>query len=142
MRYYAASQVKSSGLWHYTCRRKDDVYPVGYCSIYETCPDCKGMGYGGTCQNENCKYGVVPKVNPCPGHATPEEACEHYREYVLDKARYTHSEDTQQKCEICSEWTTGHALIDGYHMHILCDKHANKESLEKVYPLIHESYES
>jgi hypothetical protein len=36
------------------------------------CPTCKGVG-------------LIAAKEPCPGHATAKEACEHYRQYLLGK---------------------------------------------------------
>jgi hypothetical protein len=53
----------------------------------------------------------------CPGHDTEMEACEHYRQYLLDKARYDQvSKDIQKKCDICRsvDSTSGvHPVGDG-----------------------------
>lgn len=109
MNYYdaremAGEQGKPSGIWHYTAENDGRIFPVGYCA------------------------------QGCAGHATPEEAREHYRLYLLDNANY---EDrlvsTQQKCEVCGEWTQGIASIPvNMESHVLCDEHRNRETLDKI----------
>jgi hypothetical protein len=146
MRYYAARQMKN-GKWHYTCRG-DYTYAVGHCSPITTCPECEGRSMFreatdpdacGHCQNK----GIVKLDNPCPGHDTAEEACEHYRQYQLDTARYNgHDAESQEKCAVCQEWTQEYAVVDGWHHYRLCDKHRNREGLEKVHGKVGESWES
>lgn len=107
MNYYRPRQLfkdgKPTGLWHYTCYNNDEVSLVGYCA------------------------------KDCPGHVSPEEAREHYKQYLLDHARYGGIlYDEQHKCEICGTWTQRYA--DGPHIfiHFLCDKHYNREGLDQV----------
>lgn len=126
-----------TGLWHYTCKNDGRIWPVGYCSPWETCPDCKGhsiVSIDAKC--DKCENrGVIKRENPCPGHKTPEEAAEHYRQYKLDNVRYDGKyHDEMRKCEICGNWTEHFALID-YRSYALCDEHRNRENLEKVFPL-------
>lgn len=107
MNYYQPRELlkdgKPTGLWHYTCRNDDRVWPVGYCA------------------------------QDCPGHATPEEAREHYRQYLLDNARYDgYLRDEQRKCEICGAWTQRYAEGPHIFMHVLCDEHCNREGLSQV----------
>lgn len=72
-------------------------------------------------------------------HATPEEAHEHYRQYVLDHLREeTYGGDVQYRCEVngCDAWTQqGMSEPDGYAGHPLCDEHRNRETYEaEFYP--------
>jgi hypothetical protein len=119
MNYYDArekmdAQGNPSGIWHYTAQNDDYVYPVGYCA------------------------------QDCPGHATPEEAREHYRLYLLDTARYDGvSKDEQRKCEKCGEWTQGYVHIPlSMERHVLCDNHRNRETLDAVMHRVGQSMSS
>ena len=72
-------------------------------------------------------------------HATPEEAHEHYRQYVLDHLRdVSIAEDTQHHCEAsdCKAWTQqGLQEPDGFAMHLLCDEHRTRDTYEaEFYP--------
>jgi hypothetical protein len=110
MNYYDAREMRNTqgdpgGLWHYTLQNDDRIYPVGYCA------------------------------QGCAGHATPEEAREHYRLYLLDNARYDDGVmiDEMRKCEVCGEWTMFYAHIPlNMERHILCDEHRNRETLDRV----------
>lgn len=144
MNYYRAREItdpatgQGTGLFHYTCARDLEVWSVGNCSPLESCPDCKdrdppfGLIDCGRCGGKR----LVRKANPCSGHATVEEACEHQKEYELDHARFDAVLDNEQrKCVVCQAWTqrmaqVGHGLM---HSYALCDLHCNRESLARLY---------
>lgn len=150
MNYYQARELrdgdgKGIGLWHYTCMNDGRIWPVGNCSPWVECDHCKASGLEPAmsdapynelpkcrvCNGQRC----VRKADPCPGHATPEEACEHQKEYFLDHAQYDHiMADEQRKCEVCGAWTQrvvtwGHGQMSSA---TLCDAHANREELAKI----------
>lgn len=106
MNYYQALKLQDTGLYHYTCTNGDHTYAVGYCA------------------------------DGCPGHATPEEAQEHYRQYTLDTQTHYNgvNNDTQRKCEVCGEWTQHYALVE-HRRYALCDEHRNRDELEKLVKL-------
>lgn len=128
---------KPTGLWHYTKTDGGGTYAIGHCGPWETCPVCKGhsglLRKLGDSPCERCgDKGIIRKVNACPGHATPEEATAHYRQYLLDKARCDgHDESAQHKCGICGTWTQGYAMVGDLSLIFLCDEHRNREGLEK-----------
>jgi hypothetical protein len=108
MNYYQAREIskddKPTGKFHYTRMNDGDIRPVGYCA------------------------------SNCPGHDTPEEAAEHYRQYLIDNAQYDHKMLNQQKqCQICGQWTDQFATTFQYGLFVLCPEHCNRESLEKVH---------
>ncbi|MDI6872605.1 MAG: hypothetical protein QME79_14880 [Bacillota bacterium] len=111
------------------------VSPVGYCSPWELCPDCGGVRL--LPNREPCQRcgdtGLVRRENPCPGHATPEEARAHYKEYLLDYARYDGTiARAKYPCEVCGEYTDRFAQTYHGGLHILCDAHRNREGLAQV----------
>jgi hypothetical protein len=160
MNYYKARELKTKGsngetLWHYTCMNDGAVWPVGFCSPLETCPACGphcGMGWV-TVEHEGNPHdirlepctkcagkGSLFRENPCPGHANPEEACEHYRQYLLSQMQIRGpktEEWPKDKCGVpdCNTEAKFSAIIAGHcqHFYALCDRHANKES---VSPLV------
>lgn len=81
MNYYGAREItkngKPSGLFHYTCRNDDHIWPVGLCA------------------------------NDCPGHSTREEAEEHWRSYLIQGIVFDNitQEWPKDKCEVdgCNE---------------------------------------
>jgi hypothetical protein len=97
-------KVAPSGLWHYTAQNDNRIFPVGYCA------------------------------QGCEGHATPEEAREHYRLYLLDNAKYDGTlQGEQRQCEVCGLWTQATAYMPlNMERHILCNEHCNRETLDTV----------
>lgn len=160
--------------WHYTTAYDREIYAVGYCSDILPCPDCRDVhpSWGtyhiseeqmlkqieefqktnpGTnirfCKTCNMKR-IIKAVNPCPGHNTDTEACEHYKQYLLD----THLNfqenrpnpniaDSREKCQICSEWTHGVADVNGERF-ILCSNHQTKEHVSTLFKAPYESWSS
>lgn len=109
MRYLQAREIldvegNRVGKWHYTSKRHDEVHPIGYCA------------------------------NGCPGHETAEEACEHYKEYMLDIASFTaQSWEREEPCRVCGAMTLGLAVIPGHHLPVtLCDLHSNRDGLSQA----------
>lgn len=151
MNYYGARQKldengKPSGLFHYTCRNDEQIWPVGYCGAFKRCDKCDGqmrkMPYApGPYTCETCRdTGTmkVPEAERCPGHATAGEANEHYRQYLLDSAVFQGPKTTEwpkEKCEAdgCNEEATHLASIPGHmeHTHKFCAKHCTCEELAK-----------
>lgn len=110
MNYYGPRERRDehgqpAGLWHYTCRNDDRIWPVGYCA------------------------------QECAGHATPEEACDHYKAYQLDHELRLDNKlaDQQRPCEVCGAWTQGCAQIGGYTTYVLCDEHRTREAVAERY---------
>jgi hypothetical protein len=106
MEVYSASQItfddRPTGKYHYTRSCSAGTSPVGYCA------------------------------DSCPGHDTPEEAREHYRQYLLDKCVVPIVMlEEQRKCLECGEWTQDAVLIDARERLVLCKEHQGREFLEK-----------
>ena len=70
-------------------------------------------------------------------HETPEEAHEHYRQWVLDNLRFVQfGQDVQYRCAVegCDDWTkAGLQEPDGYHAEHLCEEHRNRDSYERSF---------
>lgn len=138
MNHYAARQQQSTLLWHYTCANGDNIYPVGNCGRYRLCAACDGRCSDClACQGN----GVVlaPTVERCPGHVTAEEACEHYRQGLLDEALFSKKsiEEAwpQRKCEAdCDRVATHVARTPGRHYarHEFCEAHCTREELSRL----------
>lgn len=123
MNYYEALQRQTDKRWDYTRRNDGQVHAIGYCAG---------------------KYDVIRNDASLPhperyhddGHATAEEACECYKQYVLDNLtnlEFGLTEDTQHKCEApgCGAWTQKVAMVD-HHPYNLCDDHRNLETLQDL----------
>lgn len=114
MNYYMTRELlgpdgKGAGLWKYTCKNDEQIWPVGYCAA------------------------------DCPGHATAEEARAHQKEYELDHARYVQHEDVRDpdllhRCQICGCFTAGYASWgpSGMSLAYLCAEHCKREELAKL----------
>lgn len=126
-----------AGKWHYTVMNDGVIWAEGYCSRYRECPDCRGRSMFSpnpadacpTCEN----HGVI-EVEPCPGHDTPEEACEHMTQYLLENRLRLDGQyaDTQYHCEVCQAWTDRFAEVDG-HPYTLCDEHRTREIVTGLF---------
>ena len=61
------------------------------------------------------------------GHATADEACECYRQYLLDHRLILNAKwDAQYKCKVCGEWTQCHASVGNTFYINLCETHNNR----------------
>ena len=66
-------------------------------------------------------------------HQTPDEAVAHYRQYLLDTARYDgHWRGVAYRCELCDTWTDRFAQLESFALHRLCPAHLNREGLARV----------
>jgi hypothetical protein len=107
MNYYAARQHQETKKWKYTMANDGKVYEVGYCAKKD-----------------------------CPGHDTPEEAQEHYKQYMLDNNLQFHNPedgDTMHKCKKCGTFTFGFATIGPCETIILCTEHQTREVVSEFY---------
>lgn len=141
MNYYDARKVAAPGapeVWHYTSQnRRSGTHAVGYCASTTACA-CVTFetGYRAQPDCEQCHgTGGIPNPDHCGGHATPAEARECFRRYLLDDV----SEETYGDwtgCEVCDTptkkgLTTRRPLGHG---HALCDEHRTPEQLADLTP--------
>lgn len=107
MRYYSPRQKHTDGLWHYTVKVDDHVEPVGYCA------------------------------DDCPGHDTPQQAADHFKDYLLDKTSRKLQDPELRLCNVCKAYTTWRVLVGkGIPIRlILCEKHQGREHVEKLVNL-------
>lgn len=139
------------GIWHYVeSNRREGTHAIGYCSPWEACPNCAGRSALGdprySCERCDSK-GIVPAADPCPGHATPEEAAEHYRQYLLNerlRLDIALSTDVQMRCNAdgCEAWTQHAAGLGPYSTWPLCDEHRTRETVDALFPSVGESWGS
>ena len=149
MRHYAARQRQSDMMWHYTCTHRDRTYPIGYCSPHKACDKCH-LGYmidGRMC--ETCEgTALIRKAQPCEGHPTAEEACSHYKHYLVEKTTFHPDEPGADKgrgagCDApgCKADEAGYAQVPGGQRYRFCADHLNTEGLKQVIK-VGESWES
>lgn len=140
MNYYEPREIigadgKGTGLYHYTQKRDRQIWPVGYCSPWRSCP----AGHSAFGDERECVIcngkGLVKVENPCPGHPTKEEASEHYKQYLLEEELRLDGQasNAMYPCTVCGEYTKGFAeMLHGGHW-ILCDTHRTKEEVAKLF---------
>ncbi|MEN6550031.1 MAG: hypothetical protein ABFE07_28650 [Armatimonadia bacterium] len=115
MNYYQPCQLANadgspSGVWHYTKKWGSEgvLMPIGYCA------------QGGA---EHA-------------HKSAEEACECYKTYLLDQARYNLavSPSSRPRCRVlsCPHYTGEAAEID-HILYALCPEHMNRKTLSEVF---------
>ncbi len=108
---------KPTGIWHYTRMRDKAVWPIGYC-------------------RENCD-----------GHPSADEACAHYKKYLMDQAEFRGpktEEWPKHKCAVkdCNNEAKHQIIIPGrMHDFETCEGHCNKEALETLL-VVGESWHS
>jgi hypothetical protein len=141
MNYLKPRQRASDKRWDYTQMNDGRVWPIGYCAGFrEYTPEQRKAFL----MNDNwyAKYEANRAKYHEDGHATSEEACECYKQHELDESlHFDVDSHSKQKCEVCEEWTEKRAMVGGYRHFVLCEKHANREEVEKLYT-VGESWES
>lgn len=128
MNYYKARQRQTDGRWDYTVGNDGHVRPVGYCGKFS---DKYPFHVSEEYLNE---IRATAHKHHTDGHATAEEACECYRQYLLDHHLRLKGDwkDTQHQCEACGAWTSLYAEIDMRYYN-LCEQHNNLEEVEKRF---------
>ena len=132
MRHYSARK-RLDGQYDYTC----GDYPVGYCAAFE---EPVSLEYW---REEQLKtYKSFKDKHHTDGHLTEEDACNCYKEYQLDHhLRKGTLSESMHRCRVCGDFTA-HYIEVGYCTHYtLCDKHCNREEVEKLYD-VGQSWES
>ena len=83
-------------------------------------------------------YAVGHCADDCPGHATEDEACEHYKQYLLSRAIFRGPKTQawpKDKCQTdgCELEATHMASISGTigHVYQFCEAHCNRDELAK-----------
>jgi len=139
--YLKARQRQSTKRWDYTQMNDGRVWPIGYCGGFREYTPEQRQTY---CMNDTwyAKYEANKDKYHEDGHPSSVEACACYKRYELDESlRFDVDSQSKQKCEVCGEWTEHRAMIGGYQYFVVCEKHANREEVEKLFT-VGESWES
>jgi hypothetical protein len=162
MRHLKARQMlegSHAGKWHYTSCSSRGGYAIGYCSEIKPCPDCNADGeklgnltdIEGGCPTCKGRQWVQKADAERCFHDTAEEAQEHYRQYLLDHARFYPASGEEEKvgntlhrCQApgCQAFTAGAVYVKGSWHFDLCADHRNRETLAQLVPSIGEAWES
>jgi hypothetical protein len=98
-----------TGRWHYTRQNDGETWPIGYCG----------------------------KARGCDGHDTPEEACAHYKQYLLDRLTFKTRvrEWPKDKCcfKDCDREATVLADISPYRFYQTCQVHGTREAVATLF---------
>lgn len=136
MRHYSARQRVADGKFIYCC---GDL-ATGYCDDYEF--TLKAYQQYDPAGVPNLEANKDKFHGPDHGHATKEEACDCYRQYLLDfRMRLGKDENQMHRCAECKEFTQNVLQIGAYSILILCDAHNNEETIKKHFK-VNESWES
>lgn len=146
MNYEEARQIADgplAGKWHWTNRRDGKIWPIGHCSSWKECPDCKGRSFITGVNCETCGVsGVVFKTQDekCQGHDTAEDAARAHADWVLDNHLHWHeSPDARHHCQAkegCPIWTSKFVNVDPANygpMYFLCPEHADRDHVAELY---------
>jgi hypothetical protein len=137
MRHYSARQ-RVDGKWDYTCGN----YPVGYCAEYKewTQEELDRYHFRADCPSLKKAAEFKDKHHTC-GHDTEVKAQECYRQFMLDQSMSygRKSSDAQYKCKVCGEWTQFFAMCNT-RLWTLCEKHNNREEVEKLFGSVGEMW--
>ena len=146
MNTYEAAQ-KKNGRWDYTCSN-GYTYPLGYCAglrlwTEETCRGIvhlSGDDLKEWIRTENARLSKFESKYHRDGHPTKEQAELCYREYLLDNSlRFLMAKDLGRapeqlnKCVECDAYTANFCEIRNWMQWNLCDAHANREVVERLF---------
>lgn len=142
MNHLCAKQRKDDGRWDYTINGR----PWGYCKNYVPIPEDGKILTIESAKCENKKMAPLAGKFHQDGHATEVEACECYKNYILDtrlrlQPQEPENASQQDRCEVCRKFTACHATVGPYRMFTLCPEHQTREAVEKLLR-VGESWES
>ena len=142
MNHLCALQRKADGRWDYTY----NGVPWGYCCEYKPLKEDGTILPAEMARQENEKMEALRGKFHSDGHATEEEACECFKQYLLDTHLRLRTEEPdnasqQGKCEVCRKWTACHAQVGAYRMFQLCPEHQTREAVASLFK-VGESWES
>lgn len=141
MNHLKASQRTTDRRWDYTNTNDRRTHPIGYCAGWREYNEAERKRF---CMNDKWydEYTSNKDKYHEEGHATEEEAKACYKAYQLDTSlRVSKDSSSQQKCQVCQTWTQTRAVVGGYSYFVVCDEHANRTEIEKLYT-VSESWES
>jgi len=106
MNYAQARKRALDGRWDWTVKNDNDIWRAPCCRAHTE------------------------------GHETAIDAERCYWNWELDQPAHVYVDETsQQKCVVCSVWTTARLRLgDGYTTFVLCESHQDRASLEIAYP--------
>lgn len=142
MNHLGPMQRTTDGRWDYTYNGR----AFGYCCEYSPIPEDGKIMPAEVAKRHNEKMQPFIGKFHADGHATSEEACECYKQYLLDTQLILQKQENNQsrqgfKCRVCDVWTTCIATAGPYKLFMLCPEHQTRENVEKLLT-IGETWES
>ena len=142
MNHLGPMQRKSDGRFDYTYNGR----AYGYCCEYDPIPEDGKIMPAQVAHDHNVKMEPFKDKFHANGHATSEEACACYRQYLLDmrltlKPQEPENATQQHRCQVCKKFTACYAMVGSYRMFTLCPEHQTREEVEKLLN-VGESWES
>lgn len=141
MNYFAARQRESGKRWDYTCKNDSRIWPVGYCAGWR---EPKPEHWGSQAEIDRWLERTAPHRHKFheDGHETDEQACECYKQYLLDFELHLDEENLnmQRKCAVCGAWTSKFARVS-MRIWDLCDEHRTREHVEVLHGPVGMSWE-
>ena len=140
---YDAPRQKQDGTWGYTSMNDGSIWAIGYCKPFdEWCENSINAVFNGDKEEYEqyiTPYRLAKDKFHDGGHLTAEEACECYKNYVLDfNLRYYDDEENARqpyKCEYpkCKSYTSGGIrIIESIQNFDLCQEHRNKNCISEL----------
>lgn len=120
---------RPDGRWDMTALVAGDIRAVGYC-----CPESHEH-----VEEVRAHYGLhddgtLGRSHHWQGHATPGEARECYRQYLLDHeldlSLFSHKPSL---CQVCFRATERYAKIGNFAYFELCEEHLTREYVEGLF---------
>lgn len=140
MKHYQPRQRLSDGRWDYCC---EDM-PTGYCCPFFDWRETPALAHMDFSDEDPKVVAMIANRDKhhTNGHETSEEACECYRQYLLDHRVHELTADEARACEECGEWTDHLVEIVNFQIMHLCEKHSSREFVEKFARRVGESWVS
>ena len=143
MNYYEPLQRQTDKCWDYTQRRDGRTWPIGYCrgwtedtrdELVKEYGEDRGEMFYKAQEERRAHQDCYHK----DGHESSEEACECYKNYLLDhdvRLDGGGSVDTQHRGEVegCDAWTQKSASVGPTRRWNLCDDHRNLETVRGLF---------
>jgi hypothetical protein len=136
---YDKARQRKDGTWAYTSMNDGEVWAIGYCEPFREWSDESIDSIYGDRGIYDCffePYRATKEKHHEGGHATKEEACECYKQYVLDhKLVYAVPEEDLRECDYPECKLAGVCEMGipiGPQRFVLCAHHMSKEHISSL----------
>lgn len=139
MNYLKARQRQTDNRWCFTNMNDGEVYAVGYCHAFHELDNSLPVT-----EEEKEQHRAFAHKYHSSGHPTEEEACECYKQYLMDNRLQLNRKmnDQKKKCQICQAWTDRYTTLGMTGFFILCEEHNTREMVATLFEAPHEVWSS